>query len=192
MRGHGKWRRRWLCVAVLAIGGLMVVAAASAGEFAIRCQRVFQNNWKPTIDYEYNRCEGFNSRMDDYNTQIFYFNLNNGVGFTTADGAGPAGGVDTVDIFYVGTHGGASATDATLALKPVNTRTFSSTWKFGDTANQIAIFSQYACKTLQIDDNSFARWVNPFKGGLYLATGSHDILWDATPPTRLARITRTT
>jgi len=78
----------------------------------------------------------------------------------------------------VGTHGGVSDKNAKLALKPVQTRTFSSTWRFGDNATQIAIFSQYACKTLQIDDEAFGRWVNAFKGGLYIVTGSHGTVWD--------------
>ena len=90
--------------------------------------------------------------MDDHNTKLFQFSLNNGGGFDVSDGSVPAGGVDTVDIFYVGTHGGVSDKNAKLALKPVQTRTFSSNWRFGDNANQIAIFSQNACKTLQNDD----------------------------------------
>ena len=167
-----------LRAALIALGFGVTAAVADAGEFGTRCQRTFQNGWRITLDYEYDRCEGFNNRMDDNNSKRFYFNLNNGAGFNVSDGSTVAGGVDTVDIFYVGTHGGVSDTDARLALKPVQMRTFSSSWRFGDNSNQIAIFSQYVCNTLKIDDKAFTRWVNAFKGGLYLATGSHDTVYD--------------
>jgi hypothetical protein len=167
--------RLFWAVLVLVLSTAILV---NAGTFGTRCQRTYQNGWLPTLDYMYDRCDGFNNRMADNNTQTFYFSLNNGAGFDGSDGSTAAGGVDTVDIFYVGTHGGANATDARLALKPVQTRTFSSTWRFGDNSRPISILSQYACKTLTIDSNAFARWVNAFKGGLYLATGSHDKVYD--------------
>jgi hypothetical protein len=168
----------WVGWPVLALSGLMAAAAADAGEFGTRCQRAYQSGWLETMDYQYNRCEGFNSRLDDNNTKLFYLNLRFGSGFTTNDGLSSSGGVDTVDIFYVATHGSVSDTDATLALKPVDTFTSSLTWRFGNNSNQVAIFSQYACFTLKIDGKGWARWVNAFKGGLYLATGSHNFLYD--------------
>jgi uncharacterized protein DUF6345 len=172
---------RWLRWAVLALGGLVMMPAAEAGEFGTRCQRTYENGWLPTLDYQYDRCAGFNDRMDDNNTKLFYFQLNGGGGFTFSDGSVPAGGVDTVDIFYVATHGDVTNADARLALKPQNTFSLSSNWRFGDNSNQIAIFSQYVCATLQIDSKAFGRWVNPFKGGLYLATGSHGVVYDGWP-----------
>jgi hypothetical protein len=95
--------------------------------------------------------------------------------------ARPARSIAWVDIFYVATHGGATDTNATLALRPVDTFTLSSSWRFGDNSNRIAIFSQYACATLRIDGKGFTRWAKAFKGGLYLATGSHGVVHDGWP-----------
>ncbi|MGH7860425.1 MAG: DUF6345 domain-containing protein, partial [Candidatus Binatia bacterium] len=52
--------------------------------------------------------------------------------------------------------------------------TSSVNWRFGDNARQVKILSQYACETLWIDGFAYDRWDEVFKGGLYLATGSHD------------------
>jgi hypothetical protein len=163
-------------VAAASLGG---PAAARAGQFGTRCQEKFDSNWKPTLSHAYERCAGFNDRMDDHNTGLFYFQLNSNGGFTSSDGSAGQGGVDAVDVFYVCTHGGVNSTDARLALRPVNTRSLSSTWRFGDNSDQVAILSHHACKTMAVDDNSYARWDNVFKGGLYLATGSQGTLIDA-------------
>jgi hypothetical protein len=148
---------RCLCSALIASTCVMAVAVADAGEFGTRCQRTFENGWLPTLDYQYDRCNGFDNRMDDNNSKLFRFSLNNAAGFNGSDGSTSAGGVDTVDIFYVATHGGTSDTDARLALKPAQMFTLSPSWRFGDNSNQIAIFSQYVCETLKIDDKAFGR-----------------------------------
>lgn len=184
MNMHGKHRLesssgRWFRWTVLILGGLMIAGAAYAGEFGTRCQQTFDNGWQPALSYVYDRCSGFNDRMDDNNTKLFYFTVNDGSGFTGSDGSIPAGGVDTVDVFYVSTHGGVTDPAAVLARKPANMYTVSFFWRFGDNSNRVAIFSQYACKTMQLDDKAFGRWVNAFKGGLYLATGSHDLVYDS-------------
>lgn len=170
-----RWSWWWLGIV---LGDLMTMTVAEAGEFGTRCQRVYQSGWLETMDYQYNRCEGFNDRMNDNNTQLFYFNLSGGSGFTSSDGSASAGGVDAVDIFYVATHGAVDDTTASLALKAVDTFTVSTNWRFGNNSNQVAIFSQYACFTLKIDGKGWARWNKAFKGGLYLATGSQNFLYD--------------
>jgi hypothetical protein len=169
--------RLWATAAATTIG-LAAASGALAGEFGTRCQKHYDGNWQVELSSMYDRCGGFNDRMNDNNTQMFYFQLNGGSGFRWNDGSAAAGGVETADLFYVGTHGGVNDTDAVLALKEQNSFAFSTQWRFGDNSNQVAIYSQYSCKTLTIDANAFARWVNPFKGGLYLATGSHGIVYD--------------
>ncbi len=158
---------------------LLAGAGAEAREFGTRCQRSYQNGWQNTLSYMYARCGGFNNALDDATTKLFYFDLTGtGSGFTFNDGLASAGGVDSVDVFYVGTHGGRNNTDARLTLWQQNTRTFSTTWRFGNNSDQVRIFSQYACKTLAIDDFSYSRWINAFRGGMQVATGSHDLVWD--------------
>lgn len=165
--------------ALAAAASLGAPAAARAGEFGTRCQATFDNGWQASLPYVYGRCAGFNDRMDDNNVGLFYYTIVGNSGFTYNDGSAYYGGVDSVDLFYVSTHGGVNATDAILARRAQNTFALSSQWRFGDNSNQAAIFSQYACKTLQIDNNAYGRWDNVFKGGLYLATGSHDLFYDA-------------
>jgi hypothetical protein len=167
---------RGLSIALLACAVLSAVRS-EGGTFGTRCQQSFQNGWRETLPYTWDHCAGFNDELDDSDTKKFYFDLNTtGLGFVFNDDIVDFGGVDSVDLFYIATHGGAksSTTDARLALWGEQMRTFSSNWRFGDNARKVKIFSQYACETLWIDDFSFARWAPAFKGGLYIATGSHD------------------
>src|SRR5262245_62127595 len=141
--------------------------AHAVAEFGTRCQKSFQNGWQKTLPYMYARCGGFNDELDDTDTKLFYFDLTGvGSGFTYNDGSVPAGGVDTGDLFYVSTHGGAksSQTSARLAMWQENLRTYSVDWRFGNNADGARIFSQYACETLWLDDYSYDRWDQVFKG----------------------------
>ncbi len=166
---------------VAVMGGVVGTATTQAGQFGTRCQESFQNNWQVTLPSMYERCGGFNDELNDTDTQLFYYDLTGtGSGFTFNDGSVGAGGVDAVDLFYVSTHGGAksSTTSARLVLWAQNQRTFSSSWRFGDNADGVRIFSQYACETLWIDNSSYNRWDQVFKGGVQLVTGSHDKVYD--------------
>ena len=86
---------------------------------------------------------------------------------------------------YTGTHGGAiNDTDARLVMWNQNTRALSNTdtWRYGDEATRVSIFAQYACETLTSSDSSgqmIDRWRGAFRGGLRIALGSHDKLWDS-------------
>lgn len=170
-----------MALAVAALISSVPSRAHAVAEFGTRCQKSFQNGWQNTLPYMYDRCGGFNDELNNTDTNLFYFDLTGtGSGFTFNDGSSNAGGVDAVDLFYVSTHGGAksSQTSARLAMWQQNLRTFSSNWRFGDNADGARIFSQYACETLWLDDYSYDRWDQVFKGGLQLATGSHDKVYD--------------
>ena len=157
------------------------VSFAMAGQFGTRCQRSYEANWQTTLPYAWARCGGFNNELDDTDTRDFYFNLvGSTCGFSTCDDHQPAGGVDTVDLFYVSTHGGTTATDAVLTMWDNGSEVISSAWRYGDDDDQVAIFSQYACDTLQNrDGNIWARWDSVFRGGVHIVTGSDDKLWDS-------------
>ena len=176
---------RTLRLAVAAAGVAAIVAIATitvrAGTFGTRCQKSFQDPKLKTLSYQYVRCGGFNSELDDSDTKVFYYNLKGGSGFTSSDGSAGAGGVDSVDLFYVATHGGAwdDPFAAVLALYHQDATTDSTMWRFGNNSRTVKIFSQYACDTLRLT-NGWNRWAAAFKGGLYIATGSHDTLYDGT------------
>ena len=176
-------RRHWQTLSVAALlvaAGLMSPARpAAAATFGTRCQDTFENDWQKPLPYAWDRCGGFNDTLDDTDTKLFYFNLKtNGLGFTTNDGVVGNGGVDTVDLFYVSTHGSVTNTDARLVFWNQDKRALSSGWRFGDNARGARIFSQYACETLAQDSFNFERWKKAFRGGLLLATGSHDKVYD--------------
>jgi hypothetical protein len=178
--------RSGLIASVLVASG---AAAAHAGTFGTRCQGNFNGSWQTNLPYVYTRCEGFNDELDDYDTKKFYFNLSGAAtGFAGNDGSLAAGGVDAVDLFYMSTHGGVDNVRFFYALKEQNSFLCSrlsggncvagADWRYGDNSRRVKIYSQYSCSTLALDDFSWTRWNQPFKGGLYLATGSQDKVYD--------------
>ena len=186
-RGNSFVRSGLIAAALLAFHGEM----AQAGTFGTRCQGTFNGTWQKTLPFAYSRCEGFNNELDDYDTKKFYFNLSGqATGFSGNDGIVDSGGVDAVDLFYVSTHGGVDSVRFFYALKEQNKfacSQFSSgsnqcvsgaDWRYGDNSRKVKIYSQYICYTIAIDDFSWDRWKQPFRGGLYIATGSQDKLYD--------------
>lgn len=156
---------------------LLASGSALAGKFGTRCQQTFKDGWVPNLSHVYDHCAYFNNELDDTDSKAFYYYLNNGQGFKTSDHVESAGGVDTVDLFYVNTHGKAESSYSWLALY-VGIAT-SNTWRFGDNGRKLKIFSQYACETMKLDNKTYDRWDQVFKGGLYLVTGSHDKVYDS-------------
>ena len=57
--GHPVWLTLFtLCL----VSGLLIVTTSSqaVARFGTRCQRDFQNGWQVTLDYQWDRCNGFN------------------------------------------------------------------------------------------------------------------------------------
>ena len=175
-----KYRFPLMLALLLAASAVLYGADDShAAHFGTRCQQDFQNSWQTNLSYVWRRCSWFNNELDDTDTKDFYFNLHGArTAFSSCDdcGAGP----DDVHLFYVSTHGGANATDARLVMWDQNVRARSNTddWRLGDEDRHAAFFAQYACSTLKLD-GIIDRWVNTFRGGLIMATGSHDKLYDS-------------
>jgi hypothetical protein len=148
--------------------------------FGARCQSQFQGDWQKPLTYAYERCSWFVDELDDTDTRVFYQDLKSARNrFSSCDHC--SAGVDTVRLLYVHTHGGVKGVDARLAMQENDSlaRSSSDGWRFGDEATRVAFFAQYACKTLSDgDDEMWSRWRKAFRGGLLLALGSHDKLWD--------------
>lgn len=153
--------------------------AEAAGYFGTRCQDSYEGGWQTKLSYMNRRCAWFNDELDDTDRKVFYYNMKGGSGFTYNDTYASAGGVDAVDLFYVGTHGGAWSSDAVLTLWNRYQDAKSSQWRFNDAGRGVEIFSQYACETLK-HDGMFKRWEKAFRGGLKIATGSHRYFWDGS------------
>lgn len=174
---------RAVATVLLSLAAILADAPIAAGQarFGTRCQSEFESGWRDTLSYMWNRCGWFNDELDDTDTKVFYFNLHGAKSaFSTCDSCG--NGPDNVHLFYVGTHGGAkSDTNARLVMWNNNTRALSITdkWRYGDESTAAAFFAQYACETLNNEDsNIFSRWSGAFRGGLIMALGSQDKLWD--------------
>jgi hypothetical protein len=184
-RGARPWRARLVLAAALA--GVLLAAhgdARAVARFGTRCQADYQAGWQNTLPYMWDRCGWFVSELDATDTSVFYFSLHNSkTRYSTCDSCGT--GVDDVALMYTGTHGGAiNDTNARLAMWEQNVRALSNSdsWRFGDEATGCSIFAQYACETLTAGDSNNQmkdRWRGAFRGGLRIATGSHDKLWDS-------------
>lgn len=180
--------RRACLVLITALCGALLFGTTDSravARFGTRCQADYQNGWRTTLPYMWDRCGWFVDELDDTDTSAFYFNLHGSKSrYSTCDSCGT--GVDDVHLMYTGTHGGAiNDTDARLVMWDQNVRALSGTdgWRYGDEATQCSFFAQYSCETLTASDSSgqmIDRWRNAFRGGLRMALGSHDKLWDST------------
>jgi hypothetical protein len=154
-------------------------AASALGtrNFGTYCAQDFQNTWQAALPDSWDRCSGFNGRMDDFASQAFYYDLNGTKPYyeNTLDEYEP----ETADILFVNTHGGAWADTATQTMWNQNERAFSKDMRFGDESKGLSILSSYSCHTLQTD-NVWGRWYNAFAGGLLMVTGSHDLLFSGS------------
>jgi len=172
---------RWLIFLFVLLGVMSFTTDSyAAARFGTRCQSDYQNGWQETLPYAYDRCSGFNNELDDTDIKVFYYNLHGSESrFSTCDGCGA--GVDNVHLFYVSTHGGGWSNDAVLTMWDKNSLAESNNdkWRFGNNDTGAAFFAQYACETLKHNDGkTWDRWINTFRGGLIMAMGSHDKLWD--------------
>jgi Family of unknown function (DUF6345) len=176
-----------VCVAVLFVAAMCLSATDSraAAHFGTLCQADYQNNWKNTLPYSWDRCGWFNDELDDTDIFDFYWNLHGArTLYSSCDGCAGMG-ADTVSLLYTNTHGGAlNDTDARIAMwdQNVRARTNTDSWRLGDESIRLSILALYACETLTSADSSSQladRWRNTFRGGLRMALGSHDKLYDS-------------
>jgi Family of unknown function (DUF6345) len=149
----------------------------------VRCQDDFQYGWNATID-AYSMCNNFINTIQNTDWMDFYFNLHGAdVAFQNGNGnetCNPCGGADSVDFFLMETHGGiASSTDAIFAMWDYGLLAYTSQMRFGEAGQQLKLLATYSCDTLQTSDGHFwDRWGPAFSGGLKIALGAHDLLYD--------------
>jgi hypothetical protein len=179
---------------IVRVAPLLALALAFSGSgqaayhyplhIGVRCQNDFQSAWAPTID-TYSVCGGnFIPQIQSTDYIDFYFNLhgadvaiNNGNGAETCNGCG---GADSVDFFFMNTHGGINSnTDAGYAMWDYWSEAHSSFMRFGDKAKGLKVFATYACDTFKTSDGHFwDRWHTAYAGGLKIALGGHDLVYD--------------
>ena len=167
-----RYRAMKLVAVVLAVGSL----PALAGRFGTACQEDYQNGWQNTLPYSWARCSNFNDELDDTDTKIWYYNLQGGKWWW--EGSGDQEGLETVNIVFANTHGGAWSNDSVWAMWDQGDLAESGNMRLGNESWGTMIFSTYSCETLKYDDGLMWTRMGPiFRGGLYISTGSQHTVW---------------
>jgi hypothetical protein len=167
-------------------------AMATKIHFGVRCQDDFQNGWAPTIDVV-TGCTDFISEIQTAHPVDFAFNLH---GAQTAFYFGQApetcnscGGVDSVDFFFLSTHGTIASNnadyagyamwdDACAGTNPPGCIAWTPQMRLGDSGKQLKVLATFSCDTFKNDDKLFTkRWGAAFAGGLKVGVGGHDLLY---------------
>lgn len=167
----------------------------------VLCQLDFENEWATEIEYSKDLCRGFKNTIDDGGNFIARFARDSFDGGVFAENQNilEAGGADSVDITYIHTHGAYECMpdlqDCShhdyrdgyyFLLAGFNEDEFfeSSGMRFGDhrfddwdLSGKTSILSLHACATMKLDGHTFERWISPFRGGLLLATGAHEVTY---------------
>ena len=186
-------RKSLIILAVtFALTALASPGVAGTVHFGVRCQSDFQNGWAPTIDV-YGACSDFISEIQPVEYVDFYFNLHGaqpafyyGQAAETCNGCG---GTDSVDFFFLITHGtiannnanyaGYAMWDASCAgTNPPGCIAWTPSMRFGSSGKQLKVLATFSCDTFKNSDGLFwNRWGNAYRGGLKIGVGGHDLLY---------------
>jgi Family of unknown function (DUF6345) len=157
------------------------------------CQQDFALNaagqhWQDEILGAWSTCANFNTAMNKLAPQAFYFTLHGAAPFFLPSNDGqtsPPGGVDTVDLLYTNTHGGAFAlltpppadlgVNATVVMFENEGRALSTFMRLGNNSRGLSAWANLTCNILSnADGRELDRWSNAFDGGLKILAASHD------------------
>jgi Family of unknown function (DUF6345) len=157
-------------------------ATAQTMHFGVRCQSTFQNGWSVTIDV-YSACDDFISQTTPYDYVDFYYNLQGAQpAFYYGQGAetcNSCGGADSVDFFFMATHGGIqNQNSAFYTMWDYQTYASTPSMRLGDSGKQLKVLATLSCDTFKNDDGLlWNRWGSAFSGGLKIGLGGHDLLY---------------
>ena len=189
----GAFRNALFVVAGIAMLTILTSPAmAGSPHFGVRCQSSFQDTWAPTINVNA-ACNDFISEIQGYWPVDFYFNLHGAqtafYSGTPSEPCNSCGGVDSVDFFFMMTHGtiaNNNANYAGYAMWDDNTIAWTPSMRFGDSGKQVKVLATFSCDTLKNSDKLLpSRWGKAFAGGLKLVVGAHDLLWDGSDDTAM-------
>lgn len=152
--------------------------ASAAARFGTGCQSDYQNNWRDELPHVWKRCGWFNNELDDTDYKIFYYNLHGAKWWWETGGDQLT--LDNVNLFYASTHGGGWSDKSVWTMWDQNQRAFSTNMRLGDESYGLSILATYSCETLKFNDGKMWTRMGPiFRGGLRIALGSHDKLYDS-------------
>jgi hypothetical protein len=143
--------------------------------------RTYQNNWIGTLEMSETIASGLWNNLSA--TKQFKYNLwNKEYYWYEGGGDGAANSLESVDMFFAITHGGAWAWEyAELAMwedegevgPPFGALATTDLMVLGNESRGLSILALHACMTLAFDDYFWQRWDSVFSGGLRMALGSH-------------------
>jgi hypothetical protein len=169
-----------------------VSSASAAVQFGVRCQSSFQDTWAPTIDVD-TACSDFISEIQPSDPVDFYFNLHGAeLAFYSGQAAetcNSCGGVDSVDFFFMMTHGTiannnvdfagyAMWDDSCSGTNPPGCIAWTPNMRLGDSGQQLKALATFSCDTFENSDGNFwNRWSKAFSGGLKVGVGGEALLY---------------
>ncbi len=146
--------------------------------FGVRSQESFENDWQQLLWETNGFVSEFINVLDNTDTKLYSTNLKNPKQyFSSWCDQCQYGGLDAVDLAMITTHGAVNKDEACLSAwnEDVNICTNREGWRFGDEGTKLAFLTLVACSMLQIDEYTYQRWINTFRGGLMMALGMYDI-----------------
>ena len=152
----------------------------------------FENKWQDDLSYAWAGSDWFRAQVNNNtSTRFGTYNLHGsaqpGRWHSSCDECS-SGGLETVDIVYFGTHGGAfdkSVTHtnprAVWAMGDAGTLAESTKMWLGNEDDQLQILAIKSCETMSLtepnESHMWKRWDSVFNGGLYVALASHDTMY---------------
>jgi len=168
-----------LMITIVFLGASFTVRAADY--FGVFCQKYFAHD--PERPYAYTHCQRFIDNFAPVASLRWYYLLQGCAnrGFTDLDGDPNCGGIDSVKLAYVSSHGGSDATRSWIALQDGST--LSDWWHFGNNAVEASIYAMKACTTMPVDAAHggtaalWTRFAEVFRSGTRMILGAYDSMY---------------
>lgn len=146
-----------------------------------RCQQDYQNGWQVDVGNNdvWNRCWNFQNTIAGTETRAFYYNLHGAeAALEQADGCGWACGyADSVDFFYMNTHGGSNTSASYWAMWDQGANAATSRMRLGASGRENMVLATFACSTHGTDAYTWNRWYRVFAGGMVETVGGRSTLY---------------
>ncbi len=149
------------------------------GSLGIHCTNNYENTWVGGSSYRWEICNGVWDNLSA--TQQFKYNLQGKQYYWHSGGDGATNSLESVDMFFSATHGGAHENDrAEWAMwnddanpgPPTGITARSNQMSLGNESHRLSIFVPRSCAAMEFDSHFWTRWDSVFSG-LRMALGSH-------------------
>jgi hypothetical protein len=149
---------------------------AGAAKFGVMASSSFQNNWQNTLPYAWNNAWGFWNQGNVNMNGMWAYQMNGAQG-RWQQPPSFSDNVNSVDFFFAETHGSAwtGPYNAAYFMWDQNTVAVTTNMRLTRTGG----FFTFSCDTQKNDGGIWDRWSPVFQGGLRIATGGWDLLFDS-------------